>query len=136
MSLGVNLGVEATVIADADTMWVAVAAVDNVPAERGVAALVGGEPVALFRIGDEMLAIDHVEPFSGAPVLARGLVGAAGNGDQANGDVVYVASPLHKQRFDLRTGACLDDPAVRVRRWPVAVRAGVVYVASEPVTGP
>lgn len=129
-----SLGLEATVIADADTMWVAVAPVDRVPAERGVAALVGGEPVALFRIGDEVLAIDHVEPFTGAPVLARGLVGSADSG--VNGDVVYVASPLHKQRFDLRTGACLDDPAVRVRRWPVAVRAGVVYVASEPVTGP
>lgn len=132
-----SLGLEATVIADADTMWVAVAPVDRVPTERGVAALVGGEPVALFRIGDEVLAIDHVEPFTGAPVLARGLVGSAGNDEEANGaDIVYVASPLHKQRFDLRTGACLDDPAVRVRRWPVAVRAGVVYVASEPVTGP
>jgi NAD(P)H-dependent nitrite reductase small subunit len=122
------------VIADVDTTWVAVVAVGSVPAERGVAALVGGEPVALFRIDDEVLAIDHVEPFTGAPVLARGLVGSVGSG--GDDDIVYVASPLHKQRFDLRTGACLDDPAVRVRRWPVDVRAGVVYVASEPVTGP
>jgi nitrite reductase (NADH) small subunit len=122
-------GPGATVIADADTTWVAVAPIGDVPVERGVAALVGGESVALFRINDEVLAIDHVEPFTGAPVLARGLVGSVG-------DVVYVASPLHKQRFDLRTGACLDDPAVRVRSWPVVVRAGVVYVASAPVTGP
>jgi nitrite reductase (NADH) small subunit len=129
-----SLSSEAMVIADVDTTWVAVAPVSSVPAERGVAALVGGEPVALFRIDDEVFAIDHVEPFTGAPVLARGLVGSAGDGSVDG--AVYVASPLHKQRFDLRTGECLDDSAVRVRRWPVAVRDGVVYVASEPVTGP
>jgi nitric oxide dioxygenase len=43
-----------------------------------------------------------------------------------------VASPLHKQRFDLRTGRCLDDPDHSVRVWPVRVEAGVVQVARLP----
>ena len=59
---------------------------------------------------------------TGVPVLARGLVGSAG-------DVTFVASPLHKQRFDLHTGRCLDDPSVAVRVWPVAVVDGIVRVA-------
>ena len=35
-------------------------------------------------------------------MLARGIVGT-------RGDVPFVASPMHKQAFDLRTGECLDD---------------------------
>lgn len=104
--------------------WVDVAPFDQLPVERGVAALVGGDSVAVFRLHDgEVLAIDHVEPFSGVPVLARGLIGST---DESGDQVVYVASPLHKQRFDLRTGRCLDDPDVVVRTWPVSVVDGVV----------
>jgi nitrite reductase (NADH) small subunit len=54
-------------------------------------------------------------------VLARGLVGSVG-------EVPIVASPLHKQRFDLRSGRCLDDPAHAVGTWPVDVFDGRVSV--------
>lgn len=117
-------------VADTALIWVEIAAIERLLNERGVAALVGDAPVAVFRVCDEVFAIDHIEPFTGAPVLARGLVGSTGD------DVLYVASPLHKQRFCLRTGACLDDPSASVRAWPVRVSDGAVYVASEPVIGP
>jgi len=39
-----------------------------------------------------------------------------------------VASPIYKDNFDLRTGACLDDPSVRVPSHPVRVRNGRVEV--------
>ena len=36
--------------------------------------MVDGTPIALFRIsGDELFAIDHIEPFTGVPVLLVGL---------------------------------------------------------------
>ena len=54
-------------------------------------------------------------------MLARGLVGT-------RGDVPFVASPMLKHAFDLRTGHCLDDPAVHVPVWEVAVVDGVVHV--------
>ena len=38
------------------------------------------------------------------------------------GDIPFVASPMHKQAFDLRTGQCLDDAAVRVPTYDVQVR--------------
>lgn len=99
----------------------------ELPVDRGVAAVVAGEYVAVFRLADgEVAAIDHVDPCSGVPVLARGLVGSVD-------DAPVVASPLHKQRFDLRTGRCLDDHDVRVRVWPVAVVDGVVTVGDEPL---
>ena len=102
---------------------VAVAPLSTLPVDRGVAAVVAGEYVAVFRLaGDEVLAIDHVDPCSGVPVLARGLIGSVG-------DEPYVASPLHKQRFELRTGRCLDDDR-SVRTWPVEVVDGIVHVAT------
>lgn len=77
--------------------------------ERGVAALVDGVQVAIFLLADGRLAaIDHRDPFSGANVLARGLVGS-------RGDRPTVASPMFKQVFDLLTGVCLDDPTTAVR---------------------
>jgi nitrite reductase (NADH) small subunit len=39
-----------------------------------------------------------------------------------------VASPLHKQVFDLRTGACLDGGTARVPVFPVRQRDGHVEV--------
>ncbi len=107
----------------AGVRWVDVARFDDLPVDRGVAALVGGRPVAVFRLADgELAAVDHVEPFTGMPVMARGLVGSVG-------DVPTVASPLHKQRFDLRTGRCIDDAAYALRTWCVEVVDGVVRVS-------
>jgi nitrite reductase (NADH) small subunit len=108
-----------------DTMaWTVVARLEDLGTDRGVAVLVDDLPVALFRLADGTLAaIDHVEPISGVPVLARGLVGSAG-------DVKYVSSPLHKQRFDLVTGECLDDASVSVRTWAVTVIDGNVCISA------
>ena len=39
-----------------------------------------------------------------------------------------MTSPMHKQAFDLRTGQCLDDAAVRVQTYDVVVTAGLVRV--------
>jgi nitrite reductase (NADH) small subunit len=104
-------------------VWADVAAVDQLTPGRGVAALVGGRQVAVFLVdGGEVLAVDNYDPFSGAHVLSRGIVG-----DRAG--AVKVASPVYKQSFDLRTGQCLDDEAVRIATYPVRIRAGRVEVA-------
>jgi nitrite reductase (NADH) small subunit len=102
--------------------WTAVCPFDALLPERGVAALVEDEQVAVFRTFDGMLhAIGNQDPFSGAFVLSRGIVGS-------RGDAPTVASPLFKQAFDLRTGRCLSDPDVAVPVHDVRCRAGVVEV--------
>lgn len=104
-------------------VWTVVCAYDELLPERGVAALAGSQQVAVFRCADGALyAIGNRDPFTGACVLSRGIVGS-------RGDVPTVASPLHKQVFDLATGRCLDDPAVAVPVHPVRVRAGIVEIA-------
>lgn len=92
----------------------------------GVCALIDGEQVAIFRVGDEFFALENLDPFSGAQVLSRGIVG-----DLA-GELV-VASPVYKQHFSLRTGRCLEDEAVAIRSWNCGVLDGRVWVESQLV---
>jgi nitrite reductase (NADH) small subunit len=102
--------------------WTVVCRYDDLQPERGVAALIGTTQVALFRLFDGTLrAIGNQDPFTGAFVLSRGLVGS-------KGEVPTVASPLHKQVFDLRTGACPDDETVAVPSYPARARGGLVEV--------
>jgi nitrite reductase (NADH) small subunit len=107
-----------------ESTWIDVCGYDDLIPERGAAALVGGHQVAVFRTFEgELYALSNRDPFSGAYVLARGILGT-------RGPVPTVASPMYKQVFDLRTGQCLDDPqqvvpVFRIRR----TRAGRVEVA-------
>jgi nitrite reductase (NADH) small subunit len=106
--------------------WLAVCALDDIVPNTGVCALVGGEQVAIVRVGhgQDVYAIGNFDPFSKAYVLARGIVG-----DKAG--VAKIASPIYKQSFDLRTGVCLDDPSVSVPVWAVRVRDGRIEVATQ-----
>ena len=102
--------------------FIVVCRYDDLLPERGAAALLGTRQVALFRTFDGAVhAIDNQDPFTGAFVLSRGIVGN-------RGARATLASPLHKQVFDLRTGACLEDPAVSVTVYPTRVRDGLVEV--------
>lgn len=105
---------------------VAVVDVDRLIPGRGVAALVAGRPIALFLVGDDLFAIDNVDPYSGASVMSRGIVG------EFDG-VVTVASPMYKQRFELATGRAIDGDASvgSYRAWCVD---GVVRVSLSELT--
>lgn len=109
------------------TTWVPVCALAALTPERGVAALVAGRAVAVFRLDDDVRAIDNLDPYAGASVLARGLVGRL---DLEARPVRYVASPLRKQRFDLDTGQDLDGDRHRAT-YPARVVDGVVEVRAQ-----
>jgi len=95
---------------------------DDIEVEGGVACLVDGRAIALVRTHDgNVFAISNVDPFTNASVLSRGIVGS-------RADVPFVASPMHKQAFDLRTGQCLDDADVRIPTYDVHVLDGDVLV--------
>ncbi|AQZ69972.1 Nitrite reductase [NAD(P)H] small subunit [[Actinomadura] parvosata subsp. kistnae] len=95
--------------------WTTICAYEALLPERGVCALVEGTQVAIFRTYEgELYALGNLDPFSGAYVLSRGIVGTR-KGEPT------VASPLHKQVFSLVTGRCLDDETVSVPSYPVRV---------------
>ncbi len=104
--------------------WTTVCPLDRIVPNTGVCALIEGEQVAIFRIGEsEVYAIANYDPFSEAFVLSRGIVG------DRNG-IPKVASPIYKQNFNLITGQCLDDETVSVASYPVQVVNGEIQVGS------
>lgn len=103
-------------------MWTDICAIDEIVPDTGVCALVGGRQIAIVRAGGGVYAIDNFDPFSKAYVLSRGIVGDTGGAPK-------IASPIYKQSFDLRTGVCLDDPAVSIPVYEVRVRDGRVEVS-------
>jgi nitrite reductase (NADH) small subunit len=115
-------------------VWTTACRFGDLAPERGAAALLDGEQVALFRLLDgRVLAVQQHDPFSDAYVISRGIVGSR----SVDGvEVPTVASPMYKQVFDLTTGRCLDvagkEPArglaPDLRTWPVRVRDGRVEV--------
>ncbi|WP_235020139.1 nitrite reductase small subunit NirD [Ruania rhizosphaerae] len=113
----------------APSTWVAVCQRAELGVERGIAALVDGQQMALFRLRDDSVhAVQQRDPFSGANVMSRGIVGTR-QGEPT------VAGPMYKQVFSLRTGACLErgsyepvDDSADLRTWDVQVLDGVVHV--------
>ena len=105
------------------TIWTDVCAVEDLEPDRGACALVGPYQVALFRLSsdEEVYAVSNLDPFSGAHVMSRGIVGS-------RAAIPKVVSPIYKQSFDLRTGQCLDDPSVTLTPFPVRVLDGRVVV--------
>jgi nitrite reductase (NADH) small subunit len=114
--------------------WVPVCRLADLAVERGAAALLATadepEQIALFRmIDDEVLAVQQLDPYSGANVMARGIVGTRGG-------ELTVAGPVYKQVFSLRTGRCLDAAGYTPRyglpgdltTYPAQVVDGVVMV--------
>ncbi|HYS37225.1 MAG TPA: nitrite reductase small subunit NirD [Pseudonocardiaceae bacterium] len=106
-------------------MTTTVCRLEQLQPERGVAVLLpDGVQAAVFRTHDGAVhAVSNVDPFSGAAVMSRGIVG-----DRAGTPVVM--SPIYKQAFDLRTGRCLDDDEVSVPVFTARVRDGMVLVGS------
>ena len=107
--------------------WVEICDYEAIYPDTGVCALVAGRQVAIFRLSDGTLhAVSNHDPFSGANVLSRGIVGDRSGEPK-------VASPIYKQTFNLRTGQCNEDANVRLAVYRIRRRHGLVEVCSAPV---
>ena len=130
----------ATLVSDSPSAirWERACLLTDLFPERGAAALFGEVQVALFRLPDDaaygvhagrVYAVQNLDPFSGAHVMSRGIVGTRG-GEPT------VAAPVYKQVFSLVTGKCLatadkspkDDLPPDLTTYPVEIRAGVIHV--------
>lgn len=106
--------------------WTPVCSSDDLIPDAGVALRLGQQRIALFYLPQEqpsLYAVDHCDPATNAPVIARGIVG------DLQGDLV-VASPLHKQHYRLSDGSCLEDEALRLTVWPVRREADRIMIAT------
>jgi nitrite reductase (NADH) small subunit len=96
---------------------VAIARVEDLPEGRGATVeLPGGKELALFNVGGEFRAVENFCPHRGAP-LAEG---------DPSGHTIECA--WHGWRFDLRTGACLNNPSEPVETYEVVVEDGWIKI--------
>jgi len=121
------------------------ASVDMVPicpvsaleVERGAAALLpDGTQIGVFLLDDGSVhAVQQHDPYSGANILSRGLVGShlIPGEDGAEGVIVpTLSSPMYKQVWNLDSGDVIDAggrEALPIDVFDVEVRDGHVHVA-------
>ena len=100
--------------------WIDVAAPDDVWEDAGTSVIAAGRDIALFRIGDELFAIDNLCTHGHAR-LCEGFI----EGHE-------IECPLHQGRFDLRSGVATCEPATEaVRTYAVRLEEGRVWVMVE-----
>ncbi|TRX74191.1 FAD-dependent oxidoreductase [Pseudomonas mangiferae] len=102
-----------------------VATLSELPQDRGTRVEVDGEPILLVRDGMKVQALQATCPHAGAP-LEQGAVCAG-----------RLICPWHKANFRIQDGALCEPPALdALRRYPVRVEKGEVYVSARPLQAP
>ncbi|MGZ5864837.1 MAG: Rieske (2Fe-2S) protein [Xanthobacteraceae bacterium] len=98
----------------------------------------GGMEIGVFRLGDEFFAYENKCPHLEGPVcqgkilpLAMEAVGTDGtsSGRVFSKQHVNIICPWHGYEFDIRTGTHPTDKRVRLRRVPIRVADGAVFVS-------
>ena len=93
---------------------------------------IDGRTVGVFNVGGTFVAVLNVCPHELAPVClgpVRGTTLPSMPGEYRWGrDGEILACPWHGWEFDLLTGRALADPRKRLRRYPVRVREGMIFV--------
>lgn len=108
--------------------WEVVCSTKDLVEGSGVCALLNDVQVAIFYLPEfetPVFALGNRDPIGGANVLSRGIVGDLG------GELV-IASPLYKQHFSLRTGACIERDDVTVPVFRARLDGDKVLVALSP----
>ena len=88
----------------------------DVPVGEGRVVEAEGKTLALFNVDGAFYAIDNDCAHRGGPL---------GEGDL---DGTVVVCPWHAWRWDVKTGANVNNPAVKMACFPVSMDGGSVYV--------
>jgi nitrite reductase (NADH) small subunit len=106
-----------------ESRWIRVTALANIPAREGRAVQIGDREIAIFNLGDRLLATSSHCPHKGGPLCDGIITGAS------------VVCPLHAWKVNLADGS-VERPATEKERcietYPVRVDEGVVVVAVPP----
>jgi len=105
-----------------DVTWHPVCALADLEPEWGEAALSDGQQIALYRLWDDSVrAVSNQDPTTGSFVMARGIVGTRSGRPT-------IASPLHKQVYDLESGECVSHPGSAISVFDTRITDGVIEI--------
>ena len=107
----------------ATVKWTQVGPIADFPLNSGSCVKIGNEQIAVYRFErmNRWYATQNLCPHRQEMVLSRGLLGASG-------EAPFVACPLHKKRFALENGSCLDAEELSLRTYPIKIDGGFVFV--------
>lgn len=96
--------------------FVKVAALSDLPSGTTKAVEVNGVPVALYNLDGTVHATTNTCPHRGGPL---------GEGELSEG---IVTCPWHGFQYDVTTGACKTNPALKIPCYPVRVEGQDILV--------
>jgi nitrite reductase/ring-hydroxylating ferredoxin subunit len=109
----------------------------EIPEIGGVLADIGDREIGVFRYEDGLYAYDNRCLHQGGPVCSGELVGVTRRDLGEHGEVIgerldehamRLVCPWHGWEYDLATGEVAHDRRRHLRRFPVTVQDGIVYV--------
>ena len=103
--------------------WQTICHKNDLVTDAGVCALLDNvEQIAIFLTNEQQVySVANWDPIGQANVLSRGIIG------DEQGEI-FVASPLYKQRFSLKTGHCLDDNSITITHYQTRIENEQVQV--------
>jgi nitrite reductase/ring-hydroxylating ferredoxin subunit len=111
--------------------------VRDIPEGGGVLVVADGTEVGVFRVRGAVHAYENRCLHQGGPVCTGEIVGryeqvlapdGTVSGERFVDEEPRIACPWHGWEYDLETGRCTADRRYRLRRVPVTVRDGDVFV--------
>jgi nitrite reductase/ring-hydroxylating ferredoxin subunit len=100
-----------------------VAQIEDIPGGRGLRVHLRGIEVGLFRVGDDVYAMENACPHAGDP-LSEGVL-----------DGCVIVCEAHGWDFDVRTGHRPDDAdGFPIPCFAVSIQAGAVWIDLDDVT--
>src|SRR3989338_6058875 len=97
-------------------MYVIVAKTSEIKEGRGKTISVSGKNIAIFNIKGSFFAVDDSCLHMGGP-LGEGML-----------DQNVVTCPWHGWQYDVMSGASVQNPDVRLGKYPVKVEEGMIKV--------
>jgi nitrite reductase (NADH) small subunit len=108
---------------------------EDVPVTGPLMVTVKRLEIGIYRVGSELVAIRNFCPHQAAPVCRGTIAGTALPSEvyeyELGREGEILQCPWHGWEFDLLTGKHLvSQSRVRLRRYPVEVEDGAVYVST------
>ena len=96
--------------------FVRVAKRSEIPQDTGKCVEAGGREIALFCVGGQVSAMNHVCPHQGGPLAEGGLEGKV------------VTCPWHGWQFDVTTGVCTFNDSIKQEIFKVKEEGEDIFV--------